>query len=137
MAYVLASSALNSYNCYLPYQHSYSVSRSITSYGNRPNDFKSVVDYFRAHFLQVHRKNNEKKRVLYSHLTNAVVCSPVQRIGCLDRSHIMVRMSRPHATSFVMVGFSIFAANMVTAIHHPFVVRDSIFRDYLKSAALV
>lgn len=76
MAYGLASSALNSNHYYLPYQRSYSALRSITSYGNRANDFKSVVDYFRAHFLQVHRKNNEKKRVLYSHLTNAVVCSP-------------------------------------------------------------
>lgn len=101
----LASSALNSNYHYLPYQHSYPLSRSITSYGNRPNDFKSVVDYFRAHFLQVHRKNNEKKRVLYSHLTNAVVCLPVQLISRLDRSHVMVRMSRPRVTSFVMVGF--------------------------------
>lgn len=75
------------------------VSKYITSYGNRPNDFKSVVDYFRAHFLQVHRKNNEKKRVLYSHLTNAVDVKTTRDIICN--------------------------------------VRDSIFRDYLKSAALV
>jgi guanine nucleotide-binding protein alpha-1 subunit len=55
------------------FQHSYRVLCSITSFGNRANDYESVVNYFRAHFLQVHRKNNEKKRVLYSHLTNAVV----------------------------------------------------------------
>jgi hypothetical protein len=51
----------------------HAVSQSITSYGNRANDYETVVNYFRAHFLQVHRKNNEKKRVLYSHLTNVVV----------------------------------------------------------------
>ncbi|KAI0303689.1 guanine nucleotide-binding protein [Multifurca ochricompacta] len=75
------------------------VSKYITSYGNRPNDYESVVNYFRAHFLQVHRKNNEKKRVLYSHLTNVVDIKTTRSI----------------------------IAN----------VRDSIFRDYLKSAALV
>ncbi|KAI0300843.1 G-protein alpha subunit [Russula brevipes] len=75
------------------------VSKYITSYGNRPNDYDSVINYFRAHFLQVHRKNNEKKRVLYSHLTNAVDIKTTRSI----------------------------IAN----------VRDSIFRDYLKSAALV
>ncbi|KAI0272166.1 G-alpha-domain-containing protein [Russula aff. rugulosa BPL654] len=75
------------------------VNKYITSFGNRPNDYESVVNYFRAHFLQVHRKNNEKKRVLYSHLTNAVDIKTTRSI----------------------------IAN----------VRDSIFRDYLKSAALV
>ncbi|KAI9511003.1 G-alpha-domain-containing protein [Russula earlei] len=75
------------------------VRKYITSYGNRPNDYESVVNYFRAHFLQVHRKNNEKKRVLYSHLTNVVDIKATRSI----------------------------IAN----------VRDSIFRDYLKSAALV
>ncbi|KAI9463248.1 G-alpha-domain-containing protein [Lactarius psammicola] len=75
------------------------VSKYITSYGNRPNDYETVVNYFRAHFLQVHRKNNEKKRVLYSHFTNVVDIKTTRSI----------------------------IAN----------VRDSIFRDYLKSAALV
>ncbi|KAI9439798.1 G-alpha-domain-containing protein [Lactarius indigo] len=75
------------------------VSKYITSFGNRPNDYETVVNYFRAHFLQVHRKNNEKKRVLYSHLTNVVDIKTTRSI----------------------------IAN----------VRDSIFRDYLKSAALV
>ncbi|KAH9987286.1 G-alpha-domain-containing protein [Russula compacta] len=75
------------------------VSKYITSYGNRPNDYETVVNYFRAHFLQVHRKNNEKKRVLYSHLTNVVDVKATRSI----------------------IGN----------------VRDSIFRDYLKSAALV
>ncbi|KAI0267725.1 G-alpha-domain-containing protein [Gloeopeniophorella convolvens] len=75
------------------------VNKYITSYGNRANDYETVVNYFRAHFLQVHRKNNEKKRVLYSHLTSVVDIKTTRSI----------------------------IAN----------VRDSIFRDYLKSAALV
>jgi hypothetical protein len=57
---------------------------SILSYGDRPNEYDSVVQYFRAHFLQVHRRNNENRRVLYTHLTNVVVrisfmSLPVQR----------------------------------------------------------
>jgi hypothetical protein len=46
---------------------------SITSFGDRPNDFETVVHYFRAHFQQVHRKNNEERRVLYSHFTSVIV----------------------------------------------------------------
>lgn len=46
---------------------------SITSFGERSNDYETVVQYFRAHFLQVHRKNNENRRVLYTHFTSVVV----------------------------------------------------------------
>jgi guanine nucleotide-binding protein subunit alpha len=48
------------------------VKKYITSYGNRPNEYDSVVSYFRAHFLQAHRRNNELRRVLYTHLTSVV-----------------------------------------------------------------
>ncbi|KAI0031203.1 guanine nucleotide-binding protein [Vararia minispora EC-137] len=75
------------------------VKKYITSFGDRANDYETVVNYFRAHFNQVHRKTNEKKRVLYSHLTSVVDTKTTRSI----------------------------IAN----------VRDSIFRDYLKSAALV
>ncbi|EPQ52636.1 G-protein alpha subunit [Gloeophyllum trabeum ATCC 11539] len=75
------------------------VNKYITSFGDRPNEYESVVSYFRAHFLQVHKKNNENKRVLYTHLTNVTDTLATQSI----------------------------IAN----------VRDSIFRGYLKSAALV
>ncbi|KAG2139175.1 guanine nucleotide binding protein, alpha subunit [Suillus bovinus] len=76
-----------------------SVSKYILSYGDRPNEYESVVQYFRAHFLQVHRRNNENRRVLYTHLTNVVDTKATQSI----------------------IGN----------------VRDSIFRGYLQSAALV
>ncbi|KAJ7067128.1 guanine nucleotide-binding protein [Mycena amicta] len=65
------------------------ISSSITSFGDRTNDYETVLQYFRAHFLQVHRRNNENRRVLYTHFTSVVV------------------------------------------------LRDSIFRGYLQSAALV
>ncbi|KAG2365593.1 guanine nucleotide-binding protein [Suillus spraguei] len=76
-----------------------SVSKYILSYGDRPNEYESVVQYFRAHFLQVHRRNNENRRVLYTHMTNVVDTKATQSI----------------------IGN----------------VRDSIFRGYLQSAALV
>ncbi|KAF5391604.1 hypothetical protein D9757_002532 [Collybiopsis confluens] len=75
------------------------VQKYITSYGDRSNDYESVVQYFRAHFLQVHRRNNENRRVLYTHFTSVVDTKATQRI----------------------IGN----------------VRDSIFRGYLQSAALV
>ena len=49
------------------------MSNSITSYGDRPNEVDAVVSYFKAHFTQVHTRNNEGKRVLYTHLTSVVV----------------------------------------------------------------
>jgi len=75
------------------------VRKYITSFGERTNDYETVVQYFRAHFLQVHRRNNENRRVLYTHFTSVVDTKATQRI----------------------IGN----------------VRDSIFRGYLQSAALV
>ncbi|KAJ3830062.1 guanine nucleotide-binding protein [Lentinula raphanica] len=75
------------------------VKKYITSFGERNNDYETVVQYFRAHFLQVHRRNNENRRVLYTHFTSVVDTKATQRI----------------------IGN----------------VRDSIFRGYLQSAALV
>jgi len=75
------------------------VKRYITSYGDRPNTYDEVTTYFKAHFSQVHRRNNEAKRVLYIHMTSVVDTKATQQI-------------------------------IVN-------VRDSIFRGYLKDAALV
>ncbi|EKM78820.1 hypothetical protein AGABI1DRAFT_114397 [Agaricus bisporus var. burnettii JB137-S8] len=75
------------------------VRKYITSFGDRNNDYETVLNYFRAHFLQVHRRNNENRRVLYTHFTSVVDTKATQRI----------------------IGN----------------VRDSIFRGYLQSAALV
>ncbi|RPD61189.1 G-protein alpha subunit [Lentinus tigrinus ALCF2SS1-7] len=75
------------------------VNKYITSYGDRANEYDAVVAYFKAHFTQVHRRNNENNRVLFTHLTSVVDTKAMQSI--------------------------------ITD------VRDSIFRGYLKSAALV
>ncbi|KAF8589454.1 guanine nucleotide binding protein, alpha subunit [Ramaria rubella] len=75
------------------------VKRYITSFGDRPNEYNEVTNYFKAHFAQVHRRSNEAKRVLYIHLTSVVDTTATQQI----------------------------------IIN----VRDSIFRGYLKEAALV
>lgn len=50
---------------------------SITSYGDRPMEFEAVVNYFKQHFTQVHKRNNENKRVLFTHLTSVVVSHPI------------------------------------------------------------
>lgn len=71
----------------------------ITSYGNRPNNYDDVANYFKAHFAHVHRRHNDMKRVLYIHMTSVVDTKATQQI-------------------------------IVN-------VRDSIFRGYLKDAALV
>lgn len=39
--------------------------RSISSYGDRPNDYEEVCEYFRAHFIQVHRRKDVSHRPLY------------------------------------------------------------------------
>ncbi|KAG7089367.1 hypothetical protein E1B28_011057 [Marasmius oreades] len=56
------------------------VAKYITSFGTRKNDYETVVQYFRAHFLQVHRRNNENRRVLYTHFTSVVDTKATQRI---------------------------------------------------------
>lgn len=53
---------------------------SIPSYGDRANTYDAVIDYFRTHFLQVHRKNNEEHRVLYTHQTSVVDTSTTQSV---------------------------------------------------------
>lgn len=92
---------------------------SITSYGERPNEFDAVVGYFRAHFTQVHKRNNENMRVLYTHLTNVVVRSSL--------SHTQSRL--------IDLTFSTQDKTATRRIITD--IRDSIFRVYLKDAALV
>ncbi|KAH7097243.1 guanine nucleotide binding protein, alpha subunit [Auriculariales sp. MPI-PUGE-AT-0066] len=56
------------------------VNKYITSFGDRPNEFGEVSQYFRAHFLQVHRKNVTGRRVLYSHFTSVIDTKATQTI---------------------------------------------------------
>ncbi|KAF9526869.1 G-protein alpha subunit [Crepidotus variabilis] len=56
------------------------VRKYITSYGDRPNNFETVADYFRGHFLQVHRKKDTTKRPLYVHFTSMLDVKATQSI---------------------------------------------------------
>ncbi|KAF8953993.1 guanine nucleotide binding protein, alpha subunit [Flammula alnicola] len=49
------------------------VRKYITSFGSRPNNFETVSDYFRSHFLQAHRKRDVSNRHLYIHFTSMLV----------------------------------------------------------------
>ncbi|KAF9650559.1 G-protein alpha subunit [Thelephora ganbajun] len=46
------------------------VRKYITSYGDRPNTYEEASEYFRAHFLQVHRRKDVGKRAMYVHFTS-------------------------------------------------------------------
>ncbi|KAH7342104.1 guanine nucleotide binding protein, alpha subunit [Rhizoctonia solani] len=57
------------------------VKKYITSYGDRPNEYGPVSNYFRAHFTQVFKRNNtESKRELYCHLTSVIDTAATQSI---------------------------------------------------------
>ncbi|KAJ7586366.1 guanine nucleotide binding protein, alpha subunit [Mycena floridula] len=56
------------------------VRKYITSYGNRGNTYEEVSEYFRAHFVQIHRKKDPAHRVLYVHFTSMLDIVATQRI---------------------------------------------------------
>jgi len=56
------------------------VRKYITSYGERPNTYEEVSEYFRAHFLQVHRRHDISKRALYPHFTSMLDIKATQKI---------------------------------------------------------
>ncbi|KAG6902511.1 hypothetical protein C0995_015703 [Termitomyces sp. Mi166 len=56
------------------------VRKYITSYGDRPNVYESVSDYFRSHFMQVHRRKDIAKRSLYMHFTSMLDIKATQSI---------------------------------------------------------
>ncbi|KIJ67996.1 hypothetical protein HYDPIDRAFT_107560 [Hydnomerulius pinastri MD-312] len=69
------------------------VRKYITSYGDRPNTYADVSEYFRAHFIQVHRRNDIGRRALYAHFTSMLDIRATQSIivnvgEAIIRSHI-------------------------------------------------
>ncbi|KAG8214129.1 guanine nucleotide binding protein, alpha subunit [Butyriboletus roseoflavus] len=69
------------------------VRKYITSYGDRPNTFADVSEYFRAHFIQVHRRNDIGRRALYAHFSSMLDIRATQAIivnvgEAIIRSHI-------------------------------------------------
>ncbi|KAF9455362.1 guanine nucleotide binding protein, alpha subunit [Collybia nuda] len=56
------------------------VRKYITSYGDRPDSYENVSEYFRSHFLQVHRRKDISKRSLYVHFTSMLDIKATQSI---------------------------------------------------------
>ncbi|EIW63663.1 G-protein alpha subunit [Trametes versicolor FP-101664 SS1] len=56
------------------------VRKYISSYGDRPNDYEEVCEYFRAHFIQVHRRKDVSHRPLYLHFTSMLDIKATQSI---------------------------------------------------------
>ncbi|KAF8910553.1 guanine nucleotide-binding protein [Gymnopilus junonius] len=81
------------------------VRKYITSFGERSNDYETVVQYFRAHFLQVHRRNNENRRVLYTHFTSVVVRLCFKNMIVVF-PHVLFRTRKQHSVLLETVGYS-------------------------------
>ncbi|KAI0630050.1 G-protein alpha subunit [Trametes polyzona] len=56
------------------------VRKYISSYGDRPNEYEEVAEYFRAHFIQVHRRKDVTRRPLYLHFTSMLDIKATQSI---------------------------------------------------------
>ncbi|KAH9892429.1 G-protein alpha subunit [Cubamyces lactineus] len=69
------------------------VRKYISSYGDRPNDYEEVSEYFRAHFIQVHRRKDISHRPLFLHFTSMLDIKATQSIiinvgEAIMRSHL-------------------------------------------------
>ncbi|KII92506.1 hypothetical protein PLICRDRAFT_103802 [Plicaturopsis crispa FD-325 SS-3] len=69
------------------------VRKFITSFGDRPNTYEEVSEYFRAHFIQTHRRKDIGNRALYMHFTTMLDVDASQRIvanvgEAIIRAHI-------------------------------------------------
>lgn len=56
------------------------VRKYISSYGDRPNTYEEVSEYFRAHFIQTHRRKDVSQRPLYTHFTSMLDIRATQAI---------------------------------------------------------
>lgn len=56
------------------------VKKYITSYGERPNRYEDVSEYFRAHFSQVHKRKGQSRQKLFVHFTSMLDVSATQKI---------------------------------------------------------
>ncbi|KIM83436.1 hypothetical protein PILCRDRAFT_819680 [Piloderma croceum F 1598] len=69
------------------------VRKYITSFGDRRNNYEEVSEYFRAHFIQIHRRKDNWQRALYAHFTSMIDIEATQSIignvgEAVIRSHI-------------------------------------------------
>ncbi|TFY75110.1 hypothetical protein EWM64_g8902, partial [Hericium alpestre] len=56
------------------------VKKYITSYGDRPNRYEDAAEYFRAHFVQVHKRKAQSKQTLFVHFTSMLDITATQKI---------------------------------------------------------
>jgi guanine nucleotide-binding protein subunit alpha len=70
------------------------VRKYITSFGERPNNFETVSDYFRSHFIQAHRRKGFPNRPLYIHFTSMLDIRATQSII----SNVAEAIMRKHIT---------------------------------------
>ncbi|KAI0049883.1 G-protein alpha subunit [Auriscalpium vulgare] len=66
------------------------VKKYITSYGERPNRYEEVAEYFRAHFAQVHKRKGLSKQQLYTHFTSMLDIRATQKI-IVDVNEAIIR----------------------------------------------
>ncbi|KAF8588004.1 G-protein alpha subunit [Ramaria rubella] len=66
------------------------VKKFITSYGDRLNTYEEASQYFRAHFLQVHRKSDESKRTLFTHFTSVIDTKATKKIIYNGTSRVVI-----------------------------------------------
>ncbi|KAH8107632.1 G-protein alpha subunit [Cristinia sonorae] len=56
------------------------VRKYISSYGDRPNNYEEVSEYFRAHFIQIQKRKDTSNRSLYIHFTSMLDVKATQSI---------------------------------------------------------
>ncbi|KAK7692120.1 hypothetical protein QCA50_003739 [Cerrena zonata] len=69
------------------------VRKYISSYGDRPNTYDEVSEYFRAHFIQTQKRKDPTRRSLYVHFTSMLDVKATQAIivnvgEAIMRSHL-------------------------------------------------
>jgi hypothetical protein len=64
------------------------ITSSITSFGDRPNEYVTVLEYFKGHFQHMHRKHNSGNRWLYTHYTRVVVCALITFLAVISRIYL-------------------------------------------------
>ncbi|THH12695.1 hypothetical protein EW146_g7453 [Bondarzewia mesenterica] len=66
------------------------VKKYITSYGDRPNRYDDVSEYFRAHFSQVHKRKGQARQKLFVHFTSMLDVTATQKI-IVDVNEAIIR----------------------------------------------
>jgi hypothetical protein len=68
------------------------VRKYVTSYGDRPNTFEDVAEYFRGHFIQVQKRKDTTKRPLYVQFSSTINIKDSQRIIVSGECRFLIRL---------------------------------------------